>query len=78
MCDETVVMPRELHHPHLFIGEFSESISSVCPVCAAPNDGEIDEDCYLCEGSGVLHQTVMISWSTIKDIYKKAVENLET
>ena len=78
---EAVVMPQELTAENgakgLFIGEFKEVIHSDCPVCLNKDD-EIDDDCYLCDGTGKFTQEVMISWSTIKVIYKLAVENLAT
>ena len=78
---KTVVMPQELTAENgakgLFIGEFKEVIHSACPACLNKDD-EIDDDCYLCDGTGKFTQEVMISWSTIKDIYKLAVEKLAT
>jgi len=78
---EHVVMPQELTAENgakgLFIGEFKEVIHSVCPACLNKDD-EIDDDCYLCDGTGKFTQEVMISWSTIKDIYKLAVDKLAT
>lgn len=38
--------------------------------------GEVDLGCYECAGTGMVQQRVPISWTTIKEIYAKAVELL--
>jgi hypothetical protein len=35
-----------------------------------------DEDCVMCEGAGEIENKVPVSWSTIKKIYRKIVDNL--
>ena len=72
-----IIMPTELTAEngakHVFIGEFHENISLICPECL--ENGEYDE-CYVCAGYGEYTQRVTISWTNIKAIYKKAVELL--
>lgn len=75
MNNETVTMPTELTAENggkgLMIGEFFEEIEIRCQECA---DCE-NEDCYICDGTGFYMQKVPIEWSTIKAIYKKAVDH---
>jgi hypothetical protein len=70
---EQVKMPRRLTAENggkaLMIGEFFETYNHPCPyeVCAP-------EDCPICGGCGVVLVKVPVSWTTVKDIYAKAVE----
>ena len=52
-------------------GEFFEAVEHGCTDCL----GE-DDDCEICSGTGVYTESVAISWTNIKAIYKKAVELL--
>lgn len=80
MQTEIVMMPRELTAENgakkLLIGEFCEHVELPCPECF--DLGETDEDCPTCEGSGTYMGHVDVSWTTIKEIYRKAVEHLAT
>jgi DnaJ-class molecular chaperone len=76
-------MPRELTAENgakaLLMGKFKESINVPCDNCI---DGVIEYDssvidCKVCAGHGTVNQEVTISWTTIKEIYKMAVEHLE-
>ena len=51
------------------IGEFFEMVAVVCPDCLHD-----DENCKTCGGDGSIDQKVQVSWTTIKEIYKRAVE----
>lgn len=76
--EATVNLPRSLTAENgakgLLIGEFFESIEIPCPECA--ENEEVSEDCDCCNGYGSVTQKVPVSWDTIKDIYKKIVENM--
>ncbi|MEZ0147995.1 MAG: hypothetical protein AB9Q22_10015 [Candidatus Reddybacter sp.] len=73
----TVMMPRALTAEngakHALIGEFFELTDVPCPDCEY---GINDEDCETCEGHSLVQKKIYIEWTTIKDIYKKAVELL--
>jgi len=68
-----VRLPRKLTAENgaksLLIGEFYRSISVSCDVCEG--DG-----CDMCNYTGHIAYSVEVSWSTIKEIYNKIVENL--
>lgn len=51
------------------MGEFSESVMIDCPECY----GDGLDQCEMCRGAGQLEQKVTVSWTTIKEIYKRAV-----
>jgi hypothetical protein len=53
-------------------GEFAEKFDLTCQECA--DAGEVCDDCEVCGGSGLNSVDVPVEWSTIKDIYRKAVE----
>jgi hypothetical protein len=65
-------------------GEFKESVQVTCPVCdGSGDDPDFDGDptehggaCLECNGEGTVAQNVPVSWDTIKDIYKAAVDLL--
>lgn len=65
-------------------GEFKESVQVTCPECdGSGDDPDFDGDptehggaCLECNGEGTVAQNVPVSWDTIKDIYKAAVELL--
>lgn len=72
---DSVLMPKELTAEngakYIFLGEFFEVIEVNCPECMdVPY-----EDCEICNGEQ-LTQKVYVSWDTIKQIYKLAVEKL--
>lgn len=75
---EKVIMPSELTAENgakkLLIGDFYEEITTPCPHCF--NEDPEDSDCQECDGRAEFHERVYVSWSTIKEIYKKAVEGL--
>ncbi len=83
---KTVVMPRELTAEngakYLLSGEFSVGHFIECGHCDN-GDAKLDEDddyeeCELCEGQGGFNIDIPIEWTTIKDIYAKAVQHLGT
>lgn len=72
---QTVLMPDYEafcnEYKGAMIGEFSESQVVRCWEC----DGEEDEDpCEVCAGTGETTVKVPVSWTTIKEIYKLAVD----
>lgn len=71
--ENKILMPKELTAEngakYAFIGEFKESVSMANPVCA----GCIEDDCEYCDEEDNIHIEVAVSWTTIKEIYKKAV-----
>ena len=72
-----ILMPRALTAENgakgALTGEFKESIKLRCPDCDADWP---DNDCEICHGYGSYSQPITISWTTIKEIYKRAVEFL--
>ena len=77
---EKVTMPTELTAENgakaLMIGEFFVFSVDRCPECFGEL-GERDEwECDTCDESGYVTQKIPIPWTTIKEIYKKAVDNL--
>lgn len=71
--EDMILMPKKLTAEngakHLLIGEFFEQIERTC-FC------DNDCDCEICGGTGRYIDNVQVSWTTIKDIYKKIVQNL--
>lgn len=75
---DTVIMPKELTAEngakYIFIGEFSEEIEIEnpeycgCGECLYCVDNPDEEETYT--------QKVPVSWTTIKEIYRMAVEKL--
>jgi len=57
----------------LMIGEFFETIEQPCQyeVCASG-------DCPICGGSGVVRIKVPISWTTVKEIYARAIDHFSS
>ncbi|WP_227105194.1 hypothetical protein [Chromobacterium rhizoryzae] len=55
----------------LLSGVFYETITQTCPDCCA-NDP--DADCEICDGEVTYEQKVMVSWSTIKEIWTAAAD----
>lgn len=78
METETVMMPRALTAENgakaSFMGEFKEIVIMRCTEC----DGDIDAacECECCNGAGEYSLSVAVSWTTIKEIYAKAVKEL--
>lgn len=71
---DKVIMPKMLTAEngakYVFIGEFFETVNYSChyEVCTPG-------DCPVCGGSGTVKFNVPVSWYTIKEIYKKAVDH---
>lgn len=67
-----IIMPTELTAENGakadLIGEFFETITLTCHECNG------DGRCPACNGSGELLIFVPVSWTTIKKIYKRAVQ----
>ncbi|MFH0952359.1 MAG: hypothetical protein V1838_04190 [Patescibacteria group bacterium] len=78
--EDKIVMPRCLTAENgakaLLIGEFFEEIEVICPECFSDEAILPDEECEVCQGEGKINQKVPVSWTTIKEIYKKAVKHL--
>lgn len=76
ITDDNVLMPKELTAEngakYLMMGEFKQEMPIYCPECTNRDT----EDCETCAGEGELIQEANISWTNIKEIYKKAVEHL--
>jgi len=76
---DRILMPRELTAENgakaLLIGEFQEIIELNCPYCDGDNS---DPGCEICDGNTQYVQPIPVSWTTIKAIYKKAVEYFNT
>jgi hypothetical protein len=74
MKNETVVMPRRLTAGNgataAMICEFVVYHNTTCPECHG--DG-----CEDCKGIGGFSQPIPIPWTTIKEIYAKAVSLFE-
>jgi hypothetical protein len=71
MIRKTVTMPSELSGEnggkYLMIGEFFEEVSVRCEEC--------DDGCNECGFGGYRKEKIPVSWETIKQIYKKAVDH---
>jgi len=69
-----ILMPEALTAENgakgLMMSEFKERLRLQC-VC----DSDLD-DCELCNGTGEIEQEVLVSWTTIKEIYAMAVKHL--
>lgn len=67
------LLPRELTAEngakYLMMGEFFESIERSCEYC------EEGEDCELCNGAREHIEKIPVEWSTIKDIWRRAVDH---
>jgi hypothetical protein len=78
---ELVLMPRALTAENgakvALMGEFSLSYETVCPECLGAERDDGDE-CDACSGAGETTYHVDVDWTTIKEIYKRAVELLAT
>jgi Lar family restriction alleviation protein len=70
------IMPNELTAENgakaLLIGEFLESYETTCPECGTD---DFPGECECCDGSGRIVTKVPVSWTTIKEIYKKIYEH---
>lgn len=78
---ETVIMPRELTAEngakYLLSGDFKESVILSCDNCNGSGQSvAFGGACEVCEGAGDYSLSVAVSWTTIKNIYAKAVEHL--
>ena len=78
--NDMILMPKELTTENgakgLMIGEFKETITDVCNICASLDEDEINEDCEICHGNIEYTWKHTIEWTTIKEIYAMAVKNL--
>lgn len=61
------------------IGEFHEYFTHECPDCqgcglgpASPH-AQGETKCAMCNGAGEITERILVEWSTIKEIYKRAV-----
>lgn len=74
---EDVIMPKRLTSENgakcLLIGEFFEDLVVPCPECNDDSDGNY---CGMCDNCGAITIKVPVQWTTIKDIYAKAVDAL--
>lgn len=77
METHTVMMPRSLTAENdakaAMSGEFHEDIELICTACAYD---EPQDDCEVCGGETRYTQRISVSWTTIKEIYAKAVKEL--
>jgi len=73
---DKIIMPRSLTAENnakaIFIGEFFETITLACIECLECDE---PEECPVCHGAGEYERQIPVSWTTIKEIYKKAVDN---
>lgn len=59
---------------YLLLGEFAETTTVTCTACSY---NLVEEgDCEVCGGQGEYNQDVAVSWTNIKAIYRKAIEEL--
>lgn len=69
------ILPKELTAENgaksILIGEFYSEIVVPCPDCEG-GDGSEDYDCGFCNSSGTVTERVPVSWTTIKEIWRKA------
>lgn len=74
---KTVMMPRSLTAENgakaLMIGEFSIEVDLTCSSCFYD---EPQPECEVCGGEIHYTENKIIDWTTIKEIYAKAVEAL--
>ena len=79
---DTVIMPKKLTAENgakaLLMGEFHVKIPMECGMCEGTGecDYENSEPCEVCMGSGQTIENIAVPWTTIKEIYAKAVEVL--
>jgi DnaJ-class molecular chaperone len=89
--DKKILMPKNLTAENgakaALMGEFFEKIYDPCTSCGgsgtiekySPSSvGESLVGCEECGGSGRHERKIYVSWTTIKEIYKKTVELLGT
>jgi DnaJ-class molecular chaperone len=79
-------MPKKLTAENgakaLLSGEFYENFEMQCPQCGGAGSivdefefGDEEISCDYCDGYGEYTVRVPVSWTTIKEIYKKIVED---
>lgn len=82
MQTETVMMPMELTAENgakaLLSGEFYSEVVVECQECDGKGESMCNDVCEECGGAGTYTMRVPVSWTTIKEIYRKAVEHLAT
>ena len=73
--NDMILLPKSLTAENgakaLLIGEFHQQIERTCSDCFGD-----DPSCDICKGMGTYIEDVQISWTTIKEIYKKIVGTL--
>lgn len=80
LSKDMILMPQALTAENgakaLLMGEFKESRIMTCEHC--DNGLDYDDGCFCeyCNGSGDYKLSIEVTWSTIKDVYKMAVEFL--
>ena len=78
MKDDFIKMPRSLTAANgakgLLSGEFYEEVRIACPYCNGESADNGQNACKECDSSGSQVMKVPVSWSSIKEIYAKAVE----
>lgn len=74
-------MPRKLTAENgakaRLIGEFQESIEDICTECCGRSVDSYGDDCEECDGVGAVVREIPVQWTTIKEIYRKIVEDVE-
>jgi Zn finger protein HypA/HybF involved in hydrogenase expression len=78
--EESMDLPSELTAENgaklLLIGEFHETVTIQCEECEGCGlDDDLETTCEVCDGAGEQVLKVFVSWTTIKEIYKKIVEH---
>ena len=78
-----ILMPEELTAEngakYTLIGEFHETFEHECPECEGCGMGapcphsQGESKCELCNGDGTIFERIPVQWTTIKEIYKRAV-----
>lgn len=78
--DGYVLLPKELSAENgakaLLMNEFYSEVVEECPDCDSQSYEGDNRECELCSGEGVCTLRVTVSWSTIKNIWRMAVDNL--
>jgi len=75
--EHKIIMPHSLTAENgakaLLSGEFHETVIIPCSAC---EENGYDELCEECTGAGEYALKVPVSWTTIKEIYRKVVDEL--
>lgn len=79
--NDKILMPRRLTAENgakkLMIGEFFVDYAETCPECEGYGYARHTEEdlCDVCKGEGSQNVRIQVPWSTIKNIYDKAVKH---